>query len=220
MTRLFGVIVLLMFGSGLMLIAQSDDDTTDNELTCDEGQLLTEHENLEAMLEDFAEMTTEDAPTALEALYEVGLAYQALALECGYIPDDVGELYVGDDVDRIMTVLENVTGDPINGQLLYSNQQVAADGLETGCVGCHIEEVIAPLTEGTWTRWDEIRSLEPQFEDYSFEQYMVESIVLPWAYTVPDYPEMAMPNNYGGRLSYQDLADIIAFLNSQDQFLD
>jgi hypothetical protein len=49
---------------------------------------------------------------------------------------------------------------------------------------------------------------------------MVESLIDPWAYTVEGYPENIMPNNFGSRLSYQNLADLIAYLSSQDQLLD
>jgi hypothetical protein len=49
------------------------------------------------------------------------------------------------------------------------------------------------------------------------EHYTVESIIRPWDYFVPTYPEFTMPNDYKSQLSYQDLADLIAYLSSQDQ---
>jgi hypothetical protein len=161
----------------------------------------------------------EDAEATLSNLYDTGKAYQQLALDCGFIPDDIGELTVGMDVDFILNALENINGDPLKGQLLYNGEEPAADGSGLGCVGCHSDDDIAPVTEGTWTRWDEIHSLEPEFEEYDFAHYVVESVVLPWDYIVPDYGEV-MPNNFGDRLSFQDLADLISYLESQDQYLD
>lgn len=212
MRILMALIMLAMFS---VTIAQEDDFET----TCDVEALVERQAELTALLEDFAAGMDDTPEATLAALYEVGLAYQALALDCGHIPENVGELTVGTDVAQILRVLEDVNGDPLNGQLLYNSIELAADGRELGCSGCHMNVEVAPLTEGTWTRWDEMRRAEaPEYEDFAY--YMVESIVLPWDYTVPDYPTQGMPNNFGDRLSYQDLADLIAYLESQDQLLD
>ena len=212
-TTLFILVSLLTIG---VFIAQDDEA---DDLACDLEELLETQAEFSALLDDFATQMETDSETALGQLFEVGETYQELAIGCGFIPDDVGERFVGTDIELVMRALESVNGDPLNGQLLYNNIEVAADGIETGCVGCHSVEETAPLTEGTWTRWDEIRSLEPQFADYTFEQYMVESILLPWDYLAPDYLQV-MPNNFGNRLNFQNLADIIAYLSGQDQFLD
>lgn len=221
-TLLFTLLAALV--ATTMLAAQEGEPPSPEEtaepVDCSSGGIAVAQAELSLLLMDFGAMLESDEEAALAALYDVGTAYRELALACGHIPDDIGELYVGEDIDRIMTALEAVSGDPLNGQLLYNNVEVATDGSALGCVGCHMDEDVAPLTEGTWTRWDEIRSLEPQFADYTFERYMVESIVHPWDYTVPGYPDFTMPNNFGERLSFQDLADLIAFLSSQDQLLD
>ena len=217
------VAIIIITGAAL---AQTETTPTPapEPIDCDPAALAQTQADLAAQLDTFAEgVASEDDDSrlaALESLFVVGETYQNLALACGYIPDDIGERTIGTDVERILTVLEDIRGDPLNGQLLYNNEQVAADGVELGCIGCHNNEIVAPLVEGTWTRWDEIRSLEPQFADYTFVQYSVESIVLPWDYHVPDYPLNTMPNNFGDRMSYQNLADILAYLESQDQFLD
>jgi len=51
-------------------------------------------------------------------------------------------------------------------------------------------------------------------------RYLVESIVQPNAYVVPNYLPNLMPPNMGTRLDAQMLADIVAYLESQDQLLD
>jgi hypothetical protein len=44
------------------------------------------------------------------------------------------------------------------------------------------------------------------------EEYLFESIVNPGAYLVANYSDGLMPAAYGGSLSEQDLADLIAYL--------
>ena len=34
---------------------------------------------------------------------------------------------------------------------------------------------------------------------------------------MPNYPDSVMPKNFGQLLTYQDLADLIAYLKTQDQ---
>src|SRR5690606_4366180 len=79
---------------------------------------------------------------------------------------------IGNDVDAALVELETVHGDSFNGQLLYNGIEFGLDGAELGCVGCH-DGTIAPLAEGTWTRVDEIRLLDPQFEGYDVARYLV-----------------------------------------------
>ncbi|MFW5709781.1 MAG: hypothetical protein ACOCX5_06145 [Chloroflexota bacterium] len=199
------------------LVAQNED--LDELLTCDPDDLLFEQIDAHASLDTFGPDLVEDPEATLERLYDVGVLYQELALDCGHIPENAGELFVGADVERILTVLETMNGDPINGQLLYNGEAESASGSSLGCIGCHLnEDSTGPATSGTWTRWDEIRSQLRQFEDYTFDHYIVESIIQPGEYIVPDY-ENIMPDNYGDQMSYQDLADIIAYLSSQDQLL-
>ncbi|MEL7436331.1 MAG: c-type cytochrome, partial [Chloroflexota bacterium] len=76
------------------------------------------------------------------------------------------------------------------------------------------------LTEGSWTRIVDIRLNEPEFADYTAEQYAIESIIHPANYIVPDYENVIMPANYGSRLDAQQLADLLAYLQSQDQVID
>jgi hypothetical protein len=84
------------------------------------------------------------------------------------------------------------------------------------CNSCHSNTVLAPLIEGTWTRVEELRLAEAQFAGYTAEQYVVESIVDPYAYLVSGYGQV-MPPSFGERLDHQMLADILAYLRSQDQ---
>jgi mono/diheme cytochrome c family protein len=216
------IIILFVAGIGGLVLAQNEatpePEATDEPVDCSNDGITAAQAELDAQLEDFTALLETDPDAALETLFTVGEGYQSLALDCGYIPPDIAERFVGTAVENILVALEDLDGDPISGQLIYNGVEPAAGGT-LGCTGCHSEEAVAPLTAGTWTRWDEIRSLEPQFADYTFEQFIVESIVLPWDYLAPGYAAV-MPAFYSDQLSFQDLADIIAYLESQDQFLD
>lgn len=110
----------------------------------------------------------------------------------------------------IMVGLEGLTGDPVNGQQLY-------DGTTLGCSSCHVVAagLTAPPLAGTWTRTQNERLAEPQFEGYTGEQYLAESIIHPNDYTTPGF-EPVMPTYFGDRVNYQELADLIAYLRTQD----
>lgn len=119
---------------------------------------------------------------------------------------------VGADTDMatIMEGLANVTGDPQAGQTAYT-------GTTYACFGCHGNAAVAPPMEGTWTRVQNERLTEPQFADYTGEEYLAESIIHPHAYVAPGYVDGVMPDNFGDRMDYQTLADMIAYLETQDQ---
>jgi mono/diheme cytochrome c family protein len=202
--------VALITGSSLLL-AQSDATSTPQpvDLTCNRDELLQKQVELNNMLKSFDTDSQTQPGVALDNLFKVGAAYQQLALDCGYIPSDVAERAVGSDVERILNTLDYVIGDPLNGQVLYNSELACASCHETG------GGVVAPFTEGTYTRTEETRLKDPKLADYSIKQYLIESIVQPGAYTVPGY-DPAMPTYFSQTLTLQQLADLIAFLESQD----
>ncbi len=118
---------------------------------------------------------------------------------------------VGTDAAAIVAELGNYQGDPQNGMALYTGA--------LACAGCHLNASVAPLTEGTWTRVNEARLADPAVQALGITDgvhYLVDSIVAPNDYVVSGYPAGIMPQNFGDRLSYQDMADLIAYLQSQD----
>ena len=179
-----------------------------------------------------------DHDQALANLFRLGALYQSMALRCGYEPniaetrlmleqtldwvpleDLIAAQSVGEDVAEIMRELDAVAGDPLRGQLLYNGLEPALGGVTLGCSGCHENEAVAPLTAGSWTRANDLRLELPQFAEYSVREYLVESIVQPTVYLPPDYGEL-MPTFYGSQLTLEQLADLVAFLESQDQLLE
>jgi len=136
------------------------------------------------------------------------LAVNQFAVRPGQANTATIENPIGTDVAAILTQLETVTGDANNGQTLYNGA--------LGCSGCH-STTVAPPTDETWltvTQGD--RLSDPALAGYTPEQYLVQSIVAPQAYTVPGFAQ-AMPQNFGERLDIQMLADILAYLESYDQ---
>lgn len=219
---------------GVLVIAQTEQPYNDDP-SCTPSQVATQQET-------FAQLLTFDFDNqpdlSRDNLYRLGALYQQLAVNCGYQPSEqeidaliqltlsltdvetvLAANAVGDDVDAILAELETVNGDVFNGQLLYNSIEPSLDGGLLGCAGCHLGEV-APLTEGTWTRTHDIRLNDPALAGYDVTRYLVESIVQPDVYIAPDYMPQLMPQNFGNRLDLQQLADIIAYLESQDQLLE
>lgn len=234
------ILVITMICLGVMggwLLAQEQEATPEATI----APVDCSPEGLDALMQgmgtrfplDFAE----DSAAATANLYRRGLVYQQIALDCSYEPS-MGESRasidltlrvadlptilqarsVGTDPAVALTKIEDLSGDPSRGQQLYNGLEPVLDGTKLTCAGCHNGQT-APDVAGTWTRIDEIRLEEPQFADYSIEQYLVESIVHPNAYVVPGYLENLMPDYFGTRIDAQMLADLVAYLDSQDQLL-
>lgn len=124
-----------------------------------------------------------------------------------------GDPVIGSDVPREELFVEilNYTGDPQAGQTLYNGA--------LACAGCHMNAAVAPLTDATWTRVQEVRLADPAVQALGIttgEAYLADSIIYPNDYISPGYPA-AMPGNFGDRLTYQQLADLIAYLRTYDQ---
>ena len=224
------VFLLLLLAICSPIVAQDDsaDGCAAEELSRQQGTLA------QFLTLDFAN----DGERAIANLFRLGALYQSMALGCGYSPNNVevdvmldqvldyaslddliAAQSVGKDVEAILIELDEVYGDPINGQVLYNGLEPTLGGTPLGCSGCHENDTIAPLTVGAWTRINDIRLRLPQFSDYTHRQFLVESIVRPMDYITPDYAGV-MPEIYGGQLTIQQLADLVAFLDSQDQWLE
>jgi hypothetical protein len=199
------------------------------------GDVDCSPEGLAAAYQSLADAYPLTGENATENAFALGAALQDISLACGYQPSEsevasqidrtltiaplsmvIAASSVGQDVDAALVQLDELSGDPSRGQMLYNGLEMGLDGAELGCSGCH-DGTAAPVVEGTWTRVDEIRLLEPQFADYDVTHYLVESILDPQAYIVPEYTTTLMPNNFWARMDAQMLADVVAYLESQDQ---
>jgi mono/diheme cytochrome c family protein len=125
---------------------------------------------------------------------------------------------IGTDVQAILASLEGVTGDAARGSVLYHNAESSANGTKLACSGCHIQgsNGTGPMTDGTFTRVETSRLQDAALAGYTPEQYLVESIVLPGRYVVPGFQNL-MIANFGDNLSTQDIADLLAYLETMTQ---
>lgn len=233
MKKLILIVIIMLLPVTLLLRAQGGE-----EVDCTPEALQQQYDVFSTLLTvDFED----DSAQALANMYRLAEQYQRLAIACGYQPDeqqinaiieltlsvtDINTILaaqsVGDDVDAALAEIESTFGDSFTGQLLYTGTEPGLDGSGLGCSGCHDGEA-APPTEGMWTRIHDIRLAElaeAGQDEYTVERYMVESILHPNAYVAEGYAENLMPPNYGSRLDAQMLADLVAYLSSQDQLLD
>ncbi len=122
---------------------------------------------------------------------------------------------VGSDVQLALASIADLNGDVARGELLYEGQTPTEALVVLGCASCH-QAGNAPETAGTWTRVLEQRLTEPQFIDYSPERYVVESILQVDAYEAPGSWAVVMPSGFSNQLTAQDLADLLAFIQTQE----
>jgi mono/diheme cytochrome c family protein len=104
-------------------------------------------------------------------------------------------------------------GDPENGEALANGS--------SGCAGCHILSATGPawLPDGDQPgigqrAADLIGDASYNGTASTAEEYLFESTVLTNVYIVEGYQANIMPNNYGDRLSPQDMADLLAYMLS------
>lgn len=122
----------------------------------------------------------------------------------------------GEPVGLDVTFADLPAGDAVRGGELYAS-------IELGCSGCHMGGVVAPNITGTAVRAAQRVADVPELQGYSVEQYLVESILVPNAYLVPNEGNATysaagtsiMQQNYSTRIDAQDLADLVAYLGTQ-----
>lgn len=152
----------------------------------------------------------------LEDLYGVN-QHMKLKADAALVSAGPAAEVAGTDVDAIVAAIADLTGDPARGQAIYNGESRTEVNIRLGCSSCHLGGVQAPATEEQWNLVTNVRLNEPQLAGYTAEKYLVESIVAPNAYVVPNYASGVMPGQYGTQLSNQDIADIIAYVRSYSE---
>ncbi len=102
------------------------------------------------------------------------------------------------------------SGPPVTAEPELPGEALAAS---TGCVACHTAdgtELVGPSWQGIYGSDRVLESGETVVAD---DAYLTESIVEPLAKVVAGF-QPVMPEGYGDQLSDQDLADIIAYIES------
>lgn len=93
------------------------------------------------------------------------------------------------------------SADPARGERLT---------IANGCIGCHSLDPNRRMVGPTWH--DLAETSRTRVAGQSAEQYLYTSIVQPDAYIAPGYLPNIMVQNYGRRLSEDNLADIVSYL--------
>jgi mono/diheme cytochrome c family protein len=132
---------------------------------------------------------------------------EALSAEGGEIVGVPEDLF-GTDIQQALPA-----GDADAGKTL-------AEGV-LGCAACHLLSEGGPAWEASGTEPGIASRAETRFEqdDYTGNaanatEYLLESIIATNLYIVPGFEPNIMPNNYGQRISIQEMADIIAYLET------
>ncbi|MDQ5820719.1 MAG: cytochrome c [Actinomycetota bacterium] len=95
----------------------------------------------------------------------------------------------------------SLTGDPTKGKALF---------VSTGCGGCHVYKP-AGTSGKVGPDLDDLAAHAEEADQGPLPAYVSTSIKNPDAYLVPGFQEGVMPS-YGGQLSDQEIADLVAFL--------
>jgi mono/diheme cytochrome c family protein len=125
---------------------------------------------------------------------------------------------VGADVTAAVAAIGELTGDATRGDALYHNQERSQLGQSLACSGCHLQTSngTGPMTDGTFWRAENVRVQDPALAGLTPEEYLVQSILQPGAYIVPGFQNLMLAD-FGTRMTAQDLADIVAYLETMTQ---
>jgi mono/diheme cytochrome c family protein/cytochrome c551/c552 len=148
-------------------------------------------------------------PDQIESLVQFVMNWEQTALaEAGPTPSIPEDEAVGTDI-----TVELPAGDAENGQTL-------AEG-SLGCTACHVLSSTGPA----WAAADGMPAVAERAaqrieqDNYtggatSAHEYLVESITMPNAFVVEGFDPGVMPGDYGRRLTPQDLADILVYMET------
>ena len=140
-----------------------------------------------------------------------GLEHYAMLFDVYAMPEEEFALWMEQKVASLGDVIgtESVPdvatlppGNPAEGQALFEGQ---------GCSSCHSldgSQRVGPSMQGIGER------AAVRLEGYSAGQYLVESILRPCDYVVEGFV-CVMPQDFGERLTTQNLSDLIAYLAEQ-----
>jgi mono/diheme cytochrome c family protein len=146
--RFLILFTLILLSIGSSLVAQPETD-------CDLAVVLEHQQEHAARIADLEHAVHDDLDAALETLYITGIAYQALAVDCGFnrvaeaaaVHDAEHETHSAEDNHDHAAIEDaaHAIGDPENGEVLFNTMKA-----EVGfaCATCHrvdtTERLIGP----------------------------------------------------------------------------
>ena len=100
---------------------------------------------------------------------------------------------------------------PVDTEAVARGEVIATDA---GCTACHTTDGI-PLTGPTWKGLaGSSRPLESGESVIADFDYLVRAITDPTAEVVEGFPGAVMPDNYSSILTADEIADLVAFIQS------
>jgi mono/diheme cytochrome c family protein len=207
----------------------------ESEAACDVENLLAQQETYSQELADFPKQAETDLDTALANLYRTGIAYQELAVECGFSNEAEAETAIDKQA------IARSVGDPENGEVLFNTFE---DDVAFACSTCHrvdtTESLIGPglLGVGALTHDHSAHAAAPMADipgmemteeaaDHNAEPeatpvvtrtpeeaiaYLHTAIIDPSAFLVQGFPDGLMPQNYSDVFTEQEINDLVAYL--------
>jgi mono/diheme cytochrome c family protein len=135
--KLLGVLACALLPVTAAGLVQAQDHAHPGaESTCDVNALLEHQQEHAAALATLAEDLEHDPQSALEALYVTGIAYQSLAIECGFSRTAEAEEAHNEEhgITAQADLSDVVIGDAVNGEVIFNTVQP-----ENGfaCATCH-----------------------------------------------------------------------------------
>ncbi len=116
-----------------------------------------------------------------------------------------------DATETVTAALEDLPGDPAEGDRLFHTFQPAAG---MACMTCHRtdsdERLVGPGLKDVAIR------AQTRVAGLTVSQYLHTSIINPSAYVVDDYPDL-MPKNWGKVFTSVQVDDLVAYLISLSQ---
>jgi mono/diheme cytochrome c family protein len=96
-----------------------------------------------------------------------------------------------------------------------------AQSAEGGCSACHELSAVGPAWAASGSQPGIATQAGQRISESDYtgtattaQQYLLESIVLPNTFVVAGYQENIMPRDFGQRLSAQQVADLLAYMDS------
>lgn len=231
------VLTCLFVGITVTGISVAQDQHTSS--TCDAAALLAhQQEHAERLTAALAELE-HDPDKALEELYITGIAYQSLALECGFLHTDEAETQHAEEHGEVGTDVMELAmsvGDPEQGRVLFNTLRLE---VSFACATCHrvdtMERLVGPgllgvgdpahdpaahaegethTESGGMNMGGHTESGTPTPERTTEEviAYLRTSIMDPSAFVVPGFPDDMMPKTYATILTEDEINNLIAYL--------
>lgn len=219
------MVLVVVIAGGVVLTAGQR-----NSISCSLSEIAAQQVALNSLVDRNIAQYDEKPENTLSSLYQIGNQYRALATNCGYTPEDETMVETAVDDSSVVSADNNATGpsnlnaeasyvalfskgDAESGEALFWGYEPGADGNILGCISCHGSYGTAPPVHLLAERAVSVVSTHEDYRGSSTSYFLTESILNPAGYVDEAYANI-MPGNFGNRLTVEQIADLVAYLNS------